>query len=401
MQLSFRQRVLPALIACLFAGGAQAADESNIFSLSGFATVGVVKTDTDDGQFVMTGQTRGATKDGSGEVDSKLGVQLGAKFNPVFSGTVQVLTRSTGNGDFTPAIEWAFAKAQLAPSVAVRLGRMGAPFFAVSDFRAVGFANTTLRPAPDVYGQVPVSHFDGGDVTWQSNTGIGTVTAQLFGGQAKDKVNRTEVELKKLVGFNATLELDNGLSLRVGHVAGKLTVKSASLNSLVTTLRATPFASVGNDMDPNSRKASFTGVGLTWDEGVWVVNTEYTQRRTETYVPDTNGWYVTVGRRFGSWTPYATVSQVRTVDSNVNNTIQPVTAGLTQLKAIVDATVASQHLGQKTLALGTRWDFYRNFAFKAQLERIRLDGNGYFTQVKPALANSSVNVLSLAVDTVF
>lgn len=401
MKISTRQCALSALLACLITGGAQAAEEANIFSVSGFATLGVVKTDSDDGHFVLTGQPRGATKDASGEVDSKLGVQLGAKFNPMFSATVQVLARHTGDGDFVPGIEWAFVKAQLAPSVAVRLGRMGAPFFAVSDFRAVGFANTALRPAPDVYGQVPVSHFDGGDVTWQTNTGLGTVTAQLFGGQAKDTVSRTDVELKKLVGVNATLELDNGLSLRVGHVSGKLTVKSASLNGLVTTLRATPFASVGDEMDPNSRKASFTGIGLNWDEGDWVLNTEYTQRRTETYIPDTNGWYITAGRRIGSWTPYATVSQVRTVASNVNNTIQPLTTGLAQLKAVVDGTVASQHLGQKTVALGARWDFYRNFALKAQLERIRLDGNGYFTQVKPGLANSSVNVLSVAVDTVF
>lgn len=394
-------RLLPLLIAAALSGGAQA-EEASMFSLSGFATLGLVKTDTNDAQFVLTGQPRGATKDVSAEVDSKLGVQLGAKFNPMFSATVQVLTRQTGEGNYTPGVEWAFGKVQLTPSVAVRLGRMGAPFFAVSDFRAVGFANTTLRPAPDVYGQVPVSHFDGGDATWQTPTALGTLTAQVFGGQAKDNVNGTDVELKKLAGVNVTLELDNGLSLRLGHVAGKLTVKSASLNSLVTTLRATPFASVGDSLDPNSRKASFTGVGLTWDQGDWLVNSEYTQRRTETYVPDTDGWYLTVGRRIGAWTPYATVSQVRTVSSNVNNTIQPLTPGLAQLKAVVDGTVASQHLGQKTLAVGARWDFYRNFALKGQLERIRLDGNGYFTRVtSPGFSNSSVNVLSLSVDTVF
>lgn len=393
-------RLLPLLIATALSGAAHAEDTS-MFSLSGFATLGLVKTDTDNAHFVISGQPRGATKDVSAEVDSKLGLQVGAKFNPMFSATVQVLTRQTGEGDYTPGIEWAFAKAQLMPSLAVRLGRMGGPFFAVSDFRAVGFANTTLRPSQDVYGQVPVSHFDGADATWQTSTGLGTLTAQVFGGQSKDKFNRTDLELKKLVGFNATLEFDNGLSLRVGHVTGKLTVKSASLNGLVATLRTTPFTSVANDLDPNSRTASFSGLGLTWDQGEWVLNSEYTQRRTETYVPDTDGWYVTLGRRIGSLTPYATVSQVRTVASNVNNTIQPLTAGLAQLKAVVDGTVSSQHLAQKTVAIGARWDFYRNFALKGQVERIRLDGNGYFTQVKPGLANSSVNVLSLAIDTVF
>ncbi|MFT7723322.1 MAG: hypothetical protein QM788_10890 [Roseateles sp.] len=401
MKLSPRQCALSALMVCMFGGSAQAAEEPGMFSLSGFATLGLVKTDTDDAQFVITGQRRGATKQVSGEVDSKLGVQLGAKFSPVFSATAQVLTRQTGDGDYTPGVEWAFAKAQLTPALSLRLGRMGLPFFAVSDFRAVGFANTTLRPAPDVYGQVPVSHFDGADATWQAGTGLGTVTAQLFGGQSKDTVGRVEVEMKKMVGFNATLELDNGLSLRVGHVAGRITVHSTPLNTLVATLRATPFASVGDQLDANSRKASFSGLGLTWDEGDWLLNAEYTQRRTESYIADTDGWYLTAGRRFGTWTPYATVSQVRTVDSNVNNTVQPLTPGLAQLRALVDGALAGQHLGQKTLAVGARWDFYRNFALKGQFERIRLNGNGFFTQAKPGFANSSVNVLSVAVDTVF
>jgi len=393
-------RLLPLLIAGALSGTAQA-DDASMFSLSGFATLGLVKTDNDNAHYVIAGQARGATKDASGEVDSKLGVQLGAKFNPMFSATLQLLSKQNGDGNFTPGIEWAFVKAQFMPSLAARVGRMGAPFFAVSVFRDVGFANTTLRPPQDVYGQVAVSHFDGADLTWQSGTSLGALTAQLFAGKSSDTFDRTDLDLKKLLGFNATLEMDNGLSLRIGHVVGKLTVKSASLNGLVTTLRTTPFASVGDQLDPNDRKASFSGLGLTWDQGDWVLNTEYTQRRTNTYVPDTDGWYVTAGRRFGSWTPYATVSQVRTVASNVNNTIQPLTAGLTQLKAVVDGTVASQHLAQKTLAVGARWDFARNFALKAQLERMRLNGDGNFAQIRPGFTNSTVNVLSVSVDTVF
>ena len=85
---------------------------------------------------------------------------------------------------------------------------------------------------------------------------------------------------------------------------------------------------------PIVRKVSFTGLGLNWDEGAWLVNAEYTMRRTETYVADTDAWYVTVGRRFGNWTPYATASQIRTVDSNVTNTVLPLNAQLAQLKAM-------------------------------------------------------------------
>jgi hypothetical protein len=397
-----RLRLLPVLLACaLTTGAAHAADEASMFSLSGFATLGLVKTDTDAAHYVSAGQPRGATKDASGEVDSKLGVQAGAKFNSMFSATVQLLSKQNGKGNFNPGVEWAFAKAQVTPAVAFRVGRMGGPYFAVSDFRDVGYANTTLRPPLDVYGQVSISHFDGADVTYQTSTGLGTVTAQLFGGKSTDSFSRTDLEFKKSVGFNATLELDGGLTLRLGHVAGKLTVKSAALNGLVAVIRTTPFASVGDELDANNKAASFTGLGATWDQGDWLVNAEYTQRRTDSYVPDTDGWYITVGHRFGSWTPYVTASQVRTVSGNVNNTIQPLNAALAQLKGAVDATTGGQRLAQKTVALGTRWDFTRNFAFKAQLDRVKPDGNGYFTQVQPAFAGKTVNVVSLSVDTVF
>lgn len=399
MMVQTRHRLLPLLLA-LVAGSASAAD--NMFSLSGFGTLGLVRTSTDDAQYVLAGQVRGADKDPSAEVDSKLGVQLGAKFNPMFSGTVQVLTKSTGKGTFEPRLEWAFVKAQVTPSVALRVGRMGAPFFAVSDFRDVGFANTALRPAADVYNQVPVSHFDGADVNYQVNTAAGTLTAQLFGGKSSDYSDRYKIELKKVIGFNTTLEMDNGLSLRLGYAKGDLTVRNEPLNGLVATLRATPFATVGNQLDPNNSRSSFAGVGLTWDQGEWIVVSEYTQRRVKSFVSDTDGWYVTVGHRFGSLTPYATISEARTVDSNVVNTIPAATPQLAALKAAVDGVVDGQRNSQKTVAIGARWDFARNFALKGQVENIRPNGQGYFVKQTPAWGNGkTVNVISVALDTVF
>ncbi len=399
MMVQARHRLLPLLLA-LAAGGASAAD--GMFSLSGFGTLGLVRTSTDDAQYALFGQVRGADKDPSAEVDSKLGVQVGAKFNNVFSGTVQVLTKSNGKGNFMPGVEWAFLKAQVTPALAVRAGRMGAPFFAVSDFRDVGFANTALRPPKDVYDQVPVSHFDGADASYQLTTPVGTLTGQVFGGKASDTSQGYKVDVKSMAGFNATLETDAGLTLRLGYAEGKLTVGNAQLNGLVATLRATPFASVGDQLDPNNGKASFSGVGLTWDQGEWLVNAEYTQRRVKAFLADTDGWYVLVGHRFGPLTPYLTVSEARTVNSNVNNTIPAATPQLTALKMAVDGLVEGQRHSQKTVALGARWDFARNFALKAQWENVRPDGRGYFISTNTNWGNGkTVNVFSVALDTVF
>lgn len=398
-------RLTPLTLA-LAAFGVQAqAGGDSAFSFSGFATLGLVATNTNLAQYAIAGQPRGADKSVSGEVDSKVGVQLTAKANSMFSGTVQVLSKQNGDGNFRPGFEWAFAKAQVLPSLAFRVGRMGAPFFAVSDFRDVGYANTGLRPPADVYGQVPISQFDGIDGTYHTSVGSSSLTAQLFGGKTKAIFTGAEIKYDKIIGVNASLELDGGITLRLGHVQGKLSVVSAQLSGLVGVLRATPFASVGNELDLTKKNASFTGIGAAYDAGNLIVNAEYTMRRTESYVSDTNGWYGTVGYRVNKFTPYLTISQVKFVSGNVNNTIPAGVPPLAALKGGVDAILANQVLNQKTTALGVRWDAYRNIALKAQVERVKPDGNGMFIKVKPGSGfgtnGMSVNVYSVAVDTVF
>ena len=391
-----------ALAVAAFAAHAEGGNDPS-FSFSGFATLGVVSTDTNDAQYAISGQPHGATKSkASGEVDSKIGVQGTAKLNSVFSGTVQLLSKQDGNGSYTPQVEWAFAKAQILPSLSVRVGRMGSPLFAVSDFRDVGYANLWLRPPQDVYGQVPISHFDGADMIYQMPVGSATVSAQVFGGKSSAVFQHTDLQFRNQVGFNLSAEFDNGLTLRLGHVQGKLTVDSASLGQLVGVLRGTPFASVGDQLDATGKNASFSGIGASYDQNNIVGSFEYTKRKTDSYVPDTTGWYVTLGYRFGKVAPYLTVSQLKQDDGNVNNTIPSgLSPQLDVLKATVDGTLASQARNQKTTGLGVRWDFYRNMALKLQYENLRPEGPGLFVQPAATFGTGHVNVYSAAVDVVF
>jgi len=395
-------RLAPVALAIVALGAQAQATGDSPFTFSGFATLGVVQTDNDAGHYVISGQPRGATTSASGEVDSKVGVQGTYKFNKMFSATAQVLSKQNGDGNFTPELEWAFAKAQITPGLSVRVGRMGGPFFAVSDFRDVGYANIWLRPPQDVYGQVPVSRFDGADVIYQMPLGSSTVSVQVFGGRAKGISDRTDLTLKKLFGVNLTAELENGLALRFGHAQGKLTVESASLNQLVGVLRTTPFASVGNELDANNKDASFTGIGASYDQNNLIASFEYTKRKTDSYVPSTTGWYTTLGYRFGKVAPYVTLSQVKTDDSNVNNTIPTgVNVQLTTLKLTVDGVVSGQALNQKTTAVGVRWDVWRNIALKAQYENVRPEGPGLFANTTANFGKDKVNVYSVAADFVF
>ncbi|WP_298934318.1 hypothetical protein [uncultured Ramlibacter sp.] len=391
-------RLAPVAVAIFaFGASANAADES-AFTFSGFGTVGLTTTNTNDADYVIVGQPHGATKKASGEVDSKLGVQGTYKLNSTFSGTGQLLTKQNGDGNFKPELEWAYVKAQVSPTLALRAGRMGAPMFAVSDFRDVGYANVWLRPPQEVYGQVPISHIDGVDAVYQMPLGTSNVSAQVFAGQSSSVYEHNDLDVKKLVGVNLVAELANGVSLRFGHAQGKLTLSHPAVNGLVSLLRTTPYASVGNQMDATDKGVSFTGIGASYDQNNIIANFEYTKRRTDSFVPDTTGWYTTFGYRFGKFAPYVTLSQVKQDDSNVVNTVP---GGA--LKTAVDYVLADQVLNQKTTALGVRWDAVRNVALKAQYEHVRPDGNGMFANVKPGsgFGKDAVNVFSVSADFVF
>ena len=371
-------------------------------SLSGFGTIGYVETDTNAGLFAGPGQEGGASKEGTFGVDSKLGAQINAKANSVFSATVQAISQRNGNGNFKPAVEWAFVKAQITPGLSVRGGRIGAPLFMVSDFRSIGYSNLWLRTPPDVYGQVAFAHFDGGDAIYQDTLGSATVTGQVYYGHTNSVSDGTPIHVKKETGVNLTVELDNGLTFRAGRVQGKLTADSAALTQLVGILAQTPFAAVGQQASVDSKDASFTGVGVGYDQGNWIANLEYTKRKTSSYVSSTTGWAATLGYRVGKFTPYGVVSQLKVDSSNVDNTIPTSIPQLAPLAAAINGLIANQNLAEKTDSIGLRWDAWKNVDVKAQYDHIEVTSGarGLFNRVTGTMP-STVNVYSVAVDFVF
>lgn len=429
-----------AMVVCMSAQAEYTFADGKL-RLSGFGTVGVSRTNNDQAFFNYPGQGGGADRSASFDPDTKLGLQGTYKLTDTVSATAQLLTKYRATGEYTPQIEWAFAKWQATPSTTLRVGRIGAPFFMVSDFRDVGYANTPVRPPLDVYGQVPVSFTDGGDLSHQITLGSATVTGTLWAGQTKAKyasalasngaaLDPVLVKLRNQFGLNLQAEFDDGYTVRLGHSQGKLTVESASTNTLLSGLALlgpgvalqTGSAQLGAQagalaagasaaVATNGTDSSFTGIGFSMDRNNIVLATEYTVRKIQQgTVADTTGWYVLGGYRIGSVLPYAVVSRL-TVDG-INGTVNPALANFS-----ADAyrgAVALQNSGkvaQNTLSLGARWDFRTGMALKAQFDRISKpsSSNGLFLNPDASTASGQdffnnkkkVNVLSLAVDFVF
>ncbi|MGC4060321.1 MAG: hypothetical protein QM749_05515 [Aquabacterium sp.] len=474
-----------ALIACASAQADYTSPDGN-FRMSGFGTLGAVRSSTDDAIFNYPGQGGGATKHGSLDPDSKIAVQGTYKFAPTVSATSQVMTKYDADGQYVPNIEWAFAKWQATPGLSVRAGRMGAPYFMISDFRDVGYANTTVRPNIDVYGQVPVSQFEGADLSYQMPLGSTTLTSTLWGGDSKAQyassltTTPTDVVIKRQVGLNFQLELTEGLTLRLGRSHGKLSINSTSGDQLIASARqlavasakyaagaptvaaglsglgqtaraaqvtnaiagaqadAVGFNQIADTFTTEGVDASFTGIGLAYDQDNWVANAEFTKRKTKSFITDTTGWYGMVGYRIAKFTPYVGFSKIKT-DRRSQNTIQSnalvatgtnsptfaafdgaaaaVNGNTPLLSASADALLSTQAHDQHTSTLGVRWDATSSLAIKAQLDHIiKPDSSssgagsvGWLLVADPTSANGraftyskrTINVVTLSVDFVF
>lgn len=444
-----------AMVACMSAQADYQSPDGN-FRLSGFGTLGAVHSSTNDVDFNYPGQGGGAGTTPSTSPDSKLAVQGTYKFTPTISATTQVMTRYDAQSSYVPSVDWAFAKWQALPAFAVRAGRMGAPFFMISDFRNVGYANTSIRPALDVYGQVPVDQFEGGDATYQYNLGSVTFNATIFAGDAKAEYTSafrkgatalmpSTFELKKMKGLNLTAEMDNGLTLRAGYSKSKINVSSGSADALLSSgaqLSAIPAGAFGgagaifNNLGAQitaatnaaavteNKDVSFLGFGATYDQDNWVVSGEYTKRRSNSFISDTTGWYTNVGYRVGKFTPYLGFSRLTVNSANVTQTLvapSTLTGNATVNGQLLGAAAQAnsglkglldvQKLAQRTITLGSRWDVMPNMDVKFQWDQVHkpADSWGLFFTKDPSTTEAQsflnnkrrVNILSIAVDVVF
>jgi hypothetical protein len=396
-----------------------AQDASSMFSFSGFGTLAVVKTSTDDATYVTSYQKHGATKSASTEPDSKLGGQVNAKLNDTFSGTLQLLAKQDAVGDYGPKVEWAFLKAKLNGNFDVRVGRIGAPVFMTSDYRNVGFTNLSMRTPPDVYRAVPVSSFDGADLLYQRSVGDTTFNAQFYAGKASTKINDTTTFLlNDMKGFNLTAE-NGAFTYRAGYIQTTLGAEGAAVGDLtglqggLRTLAAVPglgaLSALADDIGIDGKKASFAGIGIAYDSGNWVGSAELTKRKSDSlYVSDLSGWYTTLGYRVGKVTPYVSLSGNKT-DSLTSFTAPSTVDYPAQVQVGVATAVGGVNAGvlnnyeEKTLALGARWDAGKGYAIKGEIARVSFpaDSTGWFSGATRSATDTTINVLSVGVDFVF
>lgn len=412
---------------------ALADDEGGMsFRLSGFGTVSGVTSDTNQVQYTPYpgAQPNGVVKDWSWDIDSLLGVQLNANLTDKISGVAQILSKRNAANSYQPQVEWAFLSYKATPELQIRAGRLGSPFYMVSDYRNVNYANPWVRPPADIYGQVAFSYHDGIDLLLQKPIGDSSLSVQLYAGKSENRLwapNSTfDLELNNRIGGNVTFET-GPYSVRYGYHQGKLYGSSDRVAAVSTALIASPSplippalwalacpgcAGAGEALSMDNKAASFQGVGFSADWGKYLLMTEYTMRRTDTSaLADTYAWYITGGTRLGKFTPYLTYSRLAqkspTSDPGIaTKSSNPIIAGtVAALAAGVSGQIMADR-SQKTFSLGVRYDVMNNMAIKAQVDQVKMTGPEHFGLSAVSAPtdkefDGKLNLFNLSVDFVF
>jgi len=359
MKLTLGTITTATLLALSQSPALAAIELTDRIAFSGFGTLGYTRSDDDSAKYRREFQPRGAGESGSLAVDSNLGLQISGNANEWLSATVQTLSVQRSSEAVSTRIEWAFVKAAPIDGLSLRAGKMALQNFMVSDSRRIGYANTALRPANEVYGMdILNGGLQGADVSYRLPLAGQSLTLTGQAGESSVSYpSRPKSKVKDVRGFNAVLEGD-WYSLRLGRTEGKPTVDPALL------------AMLGHSR--SDELYSFTGLGLSIDRSNIIVQAEKVRRRARLIGPllDANAWYVMAGYRLGAFTPFATHANAKPVNSGA--------------------------LPQQTNTLGVRWDVMKNAALKLQFERIDTKDSAGMSLVTP-LVNTIIGPQSMPV----
>lgn len=354
-----------ALATLFVACAAHAGDLGSMFALSGFGTLGATYSSLRTADY--TGAAfepygAGASRHLDFADDSRVGVQLTAKFTSQLSALVQVVSHNNYDNSFTPTLEWANINYAFTPDLNVRVGRIELPSFLTSDYREVGYANPWVRVPPELYDMAPITNSDGVDGSYRMHIGAVTNTVHVIYGKSTFHVvpGPLRVQAQGIFGAFDTIEY-RALNAHLGYLRAHVSL---------------PFAS--------DLPVALYSAAASLDMERWFVQAEIARVTAQGLTPGYIGGYATAGLRVGKLTPYVTYAVEHSLGrpvilKNLNN-------------------------GQRAVSCGVRWDFAKNFDLKVQYDHVWTPAGsvGLFMNEQPGFRlGSGTNVVTAALDFVF
>lgn len=399
--------------------------------LEGFGTLGAFSSDLDPavvptpaGRPYVAPQVRADVRESHGSVDNNviydadtsLSVQATVNPNGALKGVLQLLSKQDIFASQEPKVEWAYGSWQATNEFNLKLGRVVAPIFMLSDTRNVAYAQTMVRPSSSVYPLNPITNLDGGNFLWEDKAGgFNYIVEGMFGRSTVDLASG-KFKVPKLYGLDTKWGRDRW-SVRAGWSHFDVDVElvpsaQAKVNSAIHLNTVVP-GSCPNCEPVLTSRAGLTGqaldiftLGGQWEYDDYSVVAEFADRKgTSLIAPSIQGYYIMGAKRLGAWTPYISWGRIRNTEAALG------LENPQNISAIADLDDA-RGFGRPNRTeqiLGLRWDFMPKAALKAQWNQFRFasprNASGGLTQYyipNPNNAfNGTVNTYTLNLDFVF
>lgn len=324
-----------------------------------------------------------------------LGLQVTGTISDKLTATGQFIARSGTN--YQVNSEWAYLTYKVSDSSKIRAGRLRTPFYMYSDFLDVGYAYSWISPPREVY-YLPFNNIDGVDFYTSTSLGSFDTTFQAYFGSFDDELelggSLAQANTRNQMGVAGTFGKD-WWNLRAAYHRADLTIESASLTTLATTLRQFNFAANADKVLMDDDSVNFIQVGGTIDTGTFVAAAEHIELdATDSFLGKNIREYVMLGVRSGEFLYHVTASKSKDESSHPESGIPagvalPVVGSTNYLIGVLKATATQQSVHRDVLTLGVRWDVTSGTALKFQFDDIDDDAQG------------SQKVFSVAVQTVF
>jgi len=308
-----------AIVAVLASTPAQA------IQFDGFMTAGAAQIvsidDKDKGNIYIGGLgDRGISENLSFEKDSRFGLQISSEVTDNMSVVAQLLGRGE-NGNFNAIIEWAYIDYEFHDTASIHVGKIKQPVYLVNDYVEVGYAYPWIRPPQEVYLlNNPLNTVNGIELLLQFPVGPGTLSFQPYIGSNRDDIPS---------GQGAYFEAENIYGMDIKYSGRGYTVHASNFQCEVT-VTGQPFtvdntiaggASVSVDLNNRNGNCNVLAAGFNLDLANVVVYAEWTKRTTTEGLSqafgDTEGYYATLGYRFGKFLPHITFAAIEGKASTV------------------------------------------------------------------------------------
>lgn len=364
-------------------------------TLSGFGTLGYSRDNANHLGFIRN-ITQPASEESRGSfvTDSSLGIQLNYRPHPEFEAVVQAVARDKKYATPANSVEWAFLAWRPNEAFDLRLGRVGTDVFMLSDYRNLGYSQLWVRPPTEFYGWIPFFSLDGGDAAYSFRLDDTRVRVKAQVGNAKsylpagaNEVHRFEVDKFR----DLTLQIERGpwqfktgySVFTVGNQPEMLALLTDPLNQIAAIAPppiSTEAAQASSGLRLDGTKVSYLSLGAAYDDGIWQMQGEVARADADSrLLPSGQAAYVSVGRRFGSLTPYIGASRFSPEHEAFStasdwSVLGPLAASA-QAHAV--AVYNTYRIDQSTRTLGLRWDFSSRAALKLQWDRSHIGSYGY------------------------